>query len=181
MISPDKPSNTTRQWQQLERHDFGFAISYPISWKIVYPGNEFVFVPSHTTFVFDPTLRREVPSPIVNIVYGFCKNDSENMVTTFAKLRPDGYEMYSLLKTYSHVVAGARYIMAYEFQFGLPSVRFTVLSVLVQRKVEMFNITAQASTNDFERERDILQRIVFSFHFIPGDAELPYWSEKQSK
>jgi hypothetical protein len=177
MTSPDKPSETSQQWQQFERHDLGFAISYPASWQIEYPGHEFLFVPSHTALVFDPILGRKVPSPVVNIVRSFCKNDSENMVTTFARLRPDGYEGYSLVKTYSHTVTGARYVMAYEFQFGLPSIRFTVLSVLVQRKVEMFNITAQARTDDFERERDTLQRIIFSFHLIPGYAELPYYSD----
>jgi hypothetical protein len=177
MASPDNPSDTSQQWQQFERHDYGFAISYPASWQVEYPGDEFAFVPSHTARVFDQILGREVPSPVVNIVKVFCKNDNENMVTTFATLRSDGYEGYSLVKTYSHTVTGARYVMAYEFQFGLPSIRFTALSVLVQRKVEMFNITAQAGTDGFERERDTFQRIVFSFHLIPGYAELPYWSE----
>jgi hypothetical protein len=177
MTSPDKLSDTSQKWQQFERHDYGFAISYPVNWQIEYPGEEFVLIPSHIPLVFDPLLGRKVPSPAVSIKKVFCKNDSENIVTTFAGARPNGYEGYSFVKTYPHTVTGARYEMAYEFQFGLPAFRFTVLSVLVQRKIEMFNITAQASNDDFERERDTLQRIAFSFHLIPGYAELPYYSD----
>jgi hypothetical protein len=177
MTNPDKPSDTSQQWQQFERHDRGFAISYPTSWEIVYPGNAFVLIPNPATFVFDQTLGRNVASPAVNIVLSSSKKNSTNMVTAFSERRSAGYEGYSVIKTLSHTVAGARYVMAYEFQFGLPNARSIALSVLVQRKIEMFNVTAEARIDDFERERDTLQHIVFSFHLTPGYAELPYWSE----
>jgi hypothetical protein len=85
------------------------------------------------------------------------------MVSNFMKNRPIGYVKYKPGKHHSVMVPGARNLAAYEFQFKLGNKNFKALSLLVQKEMAMFNVTAMAKTGDFDIQRPVIERIVFSF------------------
>jgi hypothetical protein len=153
-------------WSHLDRHDLGFVILYPTDSEVLTVPGEIAIIPNWARPFWDPKFLRNAGSPSISIVKTGCKNPDENMVINFMKYQPDGYKNYKMGKRHPVIVAGARYLTAYEFQFALGDTRFNALSLLVQRELKLFNVTAAAEVNDFKTQRTVIERIVFSFQLI---------------
>lgn len=157
----------TEGWRELNRPDFGFKISYPSNWIVQYTSACAIEIcPSWNPHIFDPGLNREVASPGINITITSGRDPNENMVERFFGLRPRGYERYEFTKRYDHKVQNADFSVFYEFQYGNPDHRFCAMSLIAQKKSQMFTITASGIYSDLSSFRKMIEAILLSFQLL---------------
>jgi len=145
----------------------GFEIRYPFEWIQHYtPEGQVELLPDWNPSVFDSGLKIEVANPGVNITTVYGKNPLENMVERFIEQRPNGYEGYKQIQQYDYEIRNVTHSKLYEFQYGDPGTCFQVMSLVAQKNLEMFVVTAFGTCYTFNEFRQIIEGIIYSFQVL---------------
>lgn len=148
------------EWERVKTNDF--IITFPSNWHMENTDQGLEICPPGNPYIFDEFLGKKVANPGVNIFLGDIPDKKINLVDELIKYRQESYEGYELIKFYVNEVFETNPYVIYEFHYGNNRNRFIAVSSIIQKNDHFIYATASGSFQDFEKYRDILERIVSS-------------------
>jgi hypothetical protein len=172
---------SNERWEELCRKDLGFKLSYPWNWKVTSTSQGIEMCPQGNPHTFDPVLKRDVTNPGVNITVYTGIDPTQNMVEKLIAARPNGYEQYEFVQKHELIVNNANHSAFYEFRYGEPNYRFSVITLIVQEDTKMFIITASGKCSDFPNSRGEIWKMMHSFQLLSTNASFARKEEIENK
>jgi hypothetical protein len=84
-------------------------------------------------------------------------------VKDLIRSRSGKYNGYIFVKHHSKSIPKAVHGVIYEFQYGTKEQPFSALSAIAQSKNRLIDMTAFGTVQSFDRDRSVIEGIVFSF------------------
>jgi hypothetical protein len=161
--SDSKSAELMKGWKNHENTAGGFFFSYPPAWTIGETDQGLELYPSDASRVTDPILAREVADRRVIVLTGDIADHSQNILKDVIRQRSVEYQGYKFVKHHSNSIPKAVHGVIYEFQYGPQDRPFSALSAIAQSKNRFVEMTAFGTAEGFDRNRDVIEAIVFSF------------------
>lgn len=159
----DAKSEMMRGWKTYEGFDKGFQFSYPPEWSVDETGEGIKIFPPDASRVMDPFLKKEEADLRVIVRMEDAADPKQNILKDFIRSRSGEYEGYKFVKHHSNSIPKAVHGVVYEFQYGPKEQPFSALSALAQSKDRFIDMTASGMAQSFDRNRSVIEGIVFSF------------------
>jgi hypothetical protein len=150
-------------WITYDGIDKVFLFSYPPEWIVKETDQGIEIYPPDAPRVMDPALEREVADPRVIVKTGDVADPGQNILKDLIRSRSGKYNGYIFVKHHSKSIPKAVHGVIYEFQYGTKEQPFSALSAIAQSKNRLIDMTAFGTVQSFDRDRSVIEGIVFSF------------------
>jgi hypothetical protein len=151
------------QLRALEIREKGFSMAVPQDWTIDENPSGLEAHPPECNRVSDPGSAREINSPGVTVAVSDIPDPQQNAVKETIRNRSTEMAGHRLVKHIAGEVKNADHGIVYEYQYGLGEAPIRALGAIAQKKNRVFIVSAYATVQDFDINRNALEAVVKSF------------------